>query len=727
MRCRHVRTIARTEPLERRVLFAAGDLDPTFGGGDGWAHLFDGNSFDGGPGQATAVVALADGSLVLAGEYWRALPVGTADVELALAKYRPDGTPDATFGAGGADGDAIVSLDDGWGSNEVRELLVAPGGKFLVFGKWANADNRTAVFRVNPNGTPDATFGEGGRIFVEGSPADVDVQGDGRVLFLQGRAVRRYNADGTADTTFGAAAGGTAPLDFAFGGGPGGFSHLAALPGGKVLLAGYRGAQGEQVLTFARLSADGSPDSTFGGGDGVATDPADVDLFALAALPDGRFLAAGQSGAGPISNAGADFTVARYDADGTPDATFGTGGRAVTVPRPRPDGYEPPGHVDKLIPFPDGRVLALGSSGGRTLLLYKSDGSLDATFGDGGVFYFTPDGSNGNLYPHISDIVVQPIAGRLITVGRTFLRVESRVWPQGEESTPVPPPGQDVTPPSVEQLFGITDIRRDDETLRFMVHFRDDRGVDASSLDGNEVRVIGPGGAGGFARLVGDPGPNEEGRSWAAAYEFVPDGGFTTAHNGTYTLSIEPGSVRDTSGLAVPAGPLPGGTLNVAIPAAGPNLAVSRAAVRPRRFVGGAPPRGRASFVLRNADDEAFAGAVEVIVTARLRTEPGGEGASGGASPSTTVQVNLRPAQRRRYSIPVGTFSSLLPAGTYDLAVVVDPYNALAETSKRDSTATAPRPAFIGPAATGRGRGGRSPVRRSDEVDLFGSAPVRAT
>ena len=54
------RALARIEPLERRVLFAAGDLDPTFGGGDGVADT----DLAGG---AEAIAVQADGSVVAAG------------------------------------------------------------------------------------------------------------------------------------------------------------------------------------------------------------------------------------------------------------------------------------------------------------------------------------------------------------------------------------------------------------------------------------------------------------------------------------------------------------------------------------------------------------------------------------------------------------------------------------------------------------------------------------
>src|SRR5215212_4765155 len=95
------------EPLEHRLLFAAGDFDTSFGGGDGWVDLNDGIFANDGVGQPAAGATLADGSIVVAGEYWRATPSGIADVDVALVRYKPDGSLDTAFARGGADGDGV--------------------------------------------------------------------------------------------------------------------------------------------------------------------------------------------------------------------------------------------------------------------------------------------------------------------------------------------------------------------------------------------------------------------------------------------------------------------------------------------------------------------------------------------------------------------------------------------------------------------------------------------
>jgi uncharacterized delta-60 repeat protein len=78
-------------------------------------------------------------------------------------------------------------------------------------------------------------------------------------------------------------------------------------------------------MTVTRLLSGGAPDPTFDG-DGTATIDFGslADLAAGAALqPDGRIVVAG------YTQAAEDVAVARLNADGSPDATFGGAGKAT--------------------------------------------------------------------------------------------------------------------------------------------------------------------------------------------------------------------------------------------------------------------------------------------------------------------------------------------------------------------------------------------------------------
>src|SRR5688500_7054544 len=80
------------ESLEPRVLFAAGDLDPSFSV-DGLATTsFEGYSWSAG----NAVVVQADGKIVVAGDV-----AVNGQNDFGVARYRPDGTLDTDFGGTG--------------------------------------------------------------------------------------------------------------------------------------------------------------------------------------------------------------------------------------------------------------------------------------------------------------------------------------------------------------------------------------------------------------------------------------------------------------------------------------------------------------------------------------------------------------------------------------------------------------------------------------------------
>src|SRR5581483_4459314 len=182
---------------------------------------------------------------------------------------------------------------------------------------------------------------------------------------------------GTLDPSFGGTGIVTVPVghldDFAF--------ALALQPDGRIVAAGSSAASDDDFLAL-RLRADGTLDPSFAAG-GVRT----FDLAggferarAVALDGDGRIVLAGFSRV----TSGEDFAVARLLADGTPDATFGTGGVVITSIGPFDD------RAAGVVVQPDGRIIAAGytkSTANRDVALvrYESDGRLDATFGAGGI------------------------------------------------------------------------------------------------------------------------------------------------------------------------------------------------------------------------------------------------------------------------------------------------------------------------------------------------------
>ncbi|MGA9109772.1 MAG: delta-60 repeat domain-containing protein, partial [Smithella sp.] len=136
------------------------------------------------------------------------------------------------------------------------------------------------------------------------------------------------------------------------------------------------------VTDTASSSVSGSLDTTFGTG-GIVTTPIgsyDAYAYALAIQSDGRIVVSGYSSNG--SNY--DFALVRYNTDGSLDTTFGTGGIVIT---PMGSGYD---IAYALAIQSDGRILAAGNSYNGSnynfaLVRYNTNGSLDTTFGTGGI------------------------------------------------------------------------------------------------------------------------------------------------------------------------------------------------------------------------------------------------------------------------------------------------------------------------------------------------------
>jgi uncharacterized delta-60 repeat protein len=356
-----------------------GALDPGFGSGGKTITRFAG---DAGAGAAV----LQNGKVVVAG-----FAVTGATTDFALARYRPNGTLDPTFGNRGR-----VTTDVAGGAGDVATALVVQAdGKLVAAGLTSGpAGQDFALVRYRPNGTVDPSFGSHGRVttdFAGGADAAhaLVVQADGKLVAAgsatfgtnQDFAVARYNPNGTPDPSFGT--GGRATIDIA-----GDFDEARALvlQGGKPVAAGFT-FTGDAVtgdFALARFTAAGRPDGTFGTGGRVTTDFAGgFDDARALAVQGGKLVAAGAATTG----SGPDFALARYDGHGSLDPTFGTGGRVTT------DFAPVFGDADEInaLTVQQGKLVAAGSSftgGGLrfdfALARYRPNGELDASFGTGG-------------------------------------------------------------------------------------------------------------------------------------------------------------------------------------------------------------------------------------------------------------------------------------------------------------------------------------------------------
>ena len=286
-------------------LRANGALDTTFGSGG--KRVID---FGGDVESAYGAALQADGKIVLAGD---------SDLRVAVARLRPNGSLDSTFSG---DGRKIFS----WGPlGRAEAVLVQPNGKIVLAGFSGPEGGNIQVARLTASGRLDATFGSGGKAAVDFGGDDFGLAvaraADGRIVVAgrsttAGAVVARLRATGALDPDFDGDGRVTLP-------GGGRASAVLVQQDGRIVVAGNAG--GSARMTVTRLQANGSPDPTFDG-DGTAT----IDFGSLADLgndallqPDGKIVVAG------YTQADEDVAVARLNADGSADPTFGVAGKAT--------------------------------------------------------------------------------------------------------------------------------------------------------------------------------------------------------------------------------------------------------------------------------------------------------------------------------------------------------------------------------------------------------------
>lgn len=242
------------------------------------------------------------------------------------------------------------------------------------------------------DGTPDLTFGTGGKVITQLSPGydsgyGVAIQPDGKIVvagesqngtsgFDYDIALVRYNPDGSLDNNFGSGGIVISPI----GSGWDLSGSVALQSDGKIVVAGQTLAGSAYDFVTVRYNTNGSLDNSFGNG-GIAKTPVGSGAYGwfCALQPDEKIVVVG-----PVSNgSNLDFGVVRYNTNGSLDNNFGSNGKVIT-PVNTADDYSWSCAFQN-----DGKILVggLSSINGNldfALVRYNSNGTLDNSFGANG-------------------------------------------------------------------------------------------------------------------------------------------------------------------------------------------------------------------------------------------------------------------------------------------------------------------------------------------------------
>jgi uncharacterized delta-60 repeat protein len=383
-----------------------GDLDRSFGT-DGLTIIDFGAS-------ATAFGLAIDSNsrVVLGGTVEGGAATGT---DFAAARLTPDGVPDTSFSF---DGWTTIAVGGGAAYDGTFNTIVQSDNKIVIVGEGPDTDasgddSDFKLVRLNTDGTLDTSFSGDGKAYVNfdlgglnsDRALDAVQLGNGKLIVVgtaevdtnnSDFAIARLNVDGTRDTSFS----GDGRETIAFDLDPSNLidiaSSVAIDANGNILVAGAAGkATGDYDFAIARLTPAGVLDPNFGG-DGRVTVAFDIggslddEATELIIAPDGSIFVTGVS-----TDNGYDFAAVKLQPDGTPDPTFGTGGK-VTVPFDF--GGDDVDVSYGAVVQPDGKLVMVGlvqingtGDSDMALVRFNTDGTLDDTFGFGGKKIIAPN------------------------------------------------------------------------------------------------------------------------------------------------------------------------------------------------------------------------------------------------------------------------------------------------------------------------------------------------
>lgn len=365
--------------------------------------------------------------------------------DIAAVRYNTDGSLDTGF-----DSDGVATADTGTSAFS-RGLAIQPDGRIVVTGETLVVPDGydIAVVRFDSNGAPDTTFdsdgvGIFGHVLYDSGTA-VAIQVDGKLVVGGGDPdfeVLRLGATGSVDNSFDTDGFATTGVGRSYDEG----RAVAVQDDGKVVVAGCI-ANSTCDLAVFRYNTDGSLDTTFDG-DGIARtntlgEYSENVALAVAIDSDGKIVAGGTSYS-YVDSANWDLSLVRYNTNGSLDSSFGTGGIVTAA-------LGGPGSADQIRAIAidsNGKIVVAGYSemldGNGDILVarYNTNGTLDPSFDLDGVAIVDV----GGWYASAGAVAIQS-TGKIVITGNSSLgHVIARFNTNGSLDTSFDVDGTVITP-----------------------------------------------------------------------------------------------------------------------------------------------------------------------------------------------------------------------------------------------------------------------------------------
>jgi uncharacterized delta-60 repeat protein len=357
--------------------------------------------------QAYKIAVQQDGKIIIAG-----FVNAGGGQDFLVTRYLTNGSLDPDFGMNG-----IVSYDFGTVADVGVDLVIQPDGKILV-GGYVNNVNITyddyAMLRLNPDGSPDNSFGSGSFVVTDieqkwDNVYAMALQDDGKIL-LAGESyslnfrrvcVCRYLPDGSLDNDF--CCGGFAPFKIGMEN-----DHprdIAIQEDGMYIIVGFFDDISDQAF-ISRLDQDGNLDNDFGINGTATLDIGGKDdrFNAVLIQPDGKIVVGGMNG----EPGNWDYLFARYNTDGTLDLSFGSNGIMLI-------DFSINDIALDMILQDDDKILCTGGGYQFELLRLNENGYPDLEFGNDGLV----NTSFGNEYGFSRSLALQS-DGKILVAGNVI-------------------------------------------------------------------------------------------------------------------------------------------------------------------------------------------------------------------------------------------------------------------------------------------------------------------